>query len=200
MTYTYEGEIKEQEGGWLVTFPAFPGCFGGGDTVGEACENAAEALRLFIAESLDNGERLPRAEFSTPPQAVFVVEVTDEYIAETKCMTVSQAAQELGVSPGRVSQMLTSGQLEPYQHGGRRMVTIASVNDRKANPPAPHRPKRAIPGYRYAEDGTLEVDPDEAPRVKAAIESLITFDGTQDEAIREATRIVNGDDHPQDNG
>ncbi|BAK45575.1 glycerol-3-phosphate dehydrogenase [Eggerthella sp. YY7918] len=43
------------------------------------------------------------------------------------------------MSPGRISQMLTSGQLEAYQNGGKRMVTIASVNERKANPPAPHR-------------------------------------------------------------
>ncbi|BAK45576.1 type II toxin-antitoxin system HicB family antitoxin [Eggerthella sp. YY7918] len=94
MDYIYEGKIEQVESDWLVTFPAFPGCFGGGETLGKACENAAEALRLFIADAIDNGKRLPLPKFSKPPQAVFVVEVADEYIAKTKCTTVSEAAQE----------------------------------------------------------------------------------------------------------
>lgn len=142
MMYTYEGAIERQEGGWLVTFPAFPGCLGDGDTVQAACESAALSLQLAIAEYVDEGMALPRQPINEPPRAVFTVEVTDSFIAETKCMTLKQAAEELGVSQGRITQLLTSGQLEAYEAGGKRLVTIASVNRRKANPPAPHRPKK----------------------------------------------------------
>lgn len=73
---------------------------------------------------------------------MFTVEVTDEDIATSRCMTIKQAAEELGVSISRVSQLVTRGTLEAYEHNGDRLVTIASVNERKANPPAPHRPKK----------------------------------------------------------
>lgn len=42
---------------------------------------------------------------------------------------------------GRASQLAKSGLLDSVEVGGRRMVTIANVNERKANPPAPHRPR-----------------------------------------------------------
>lgn len=56
-------------------------------------------------------------------------------------MTISQAAQTLGITRGRASQLAKSGLLDSVEVDGRRMVTIASVNERKANPPAPHRPR-----------------------------------------------------------
>lgn len=141
MTYTYEADIEKAEGEWLVTVGAFPGCFGGGKSVRKACENAAQALRLFIAEELDNGRKLPRATFHNPPRVVLCVDVDASFISASKCMTTKQAAEELGVTAGRVSQLIRSGGLEAVEVDGRRMVTIASVNERKANPPAPHRPK-----------------------------------------------------------
>lgn len=57
-------------------------------------------------------------------------------------MTVSEAAEYLEVTPGRVSQLLSSGQLEPYMYGNTRLVTIASVNERLANKPEAHRPRK----------------------------------------------------------
>lgn len=142
MSYVYGGQIEKVDGSFLASIPAFPGCFGGGDTIADACRNASEALRLFIAEYLDGGTPLPPQIISTEPSVVFSVDVTDEFLASSKCMTVSDAAEALGISPGRVSQLLDSGGLEAYQHGGTRMVTIASVNARKNNKPAPHRPKQ----------------------------------------------------------
>ena len=143
MTYTYEADIEQSEGGWLVTVRAFPGCFGGGRSVGKACENAAQALRLFIAEYIGSGRKLPRSTFRNPPRVVLCVEVDAGFVDASRCMGTKQAAEELGVTPGRVSQLVRSGLLEAVEVDGRRMVTIASVNARKDNPPAPHRPKRS---------------------------------------------------------
>ena len=44
---------------------------------------------------------------------------------------ISEAAEELGVSPGRVDQLLDSGQLVAAYPTGKRMVTISSVNECK---------------------------------------------------------------------
>lgn len=139
--YTYEADIEQVEGDWLVTVRAFPGCFGGGKTIRKACENAAEALRLFIASAIDNGEKLPRSTFHNPPRVVLCVEVGADFVDSSRCMSTKDAAEYLGVTPGRVSQLIKSGGLDAAMVNGRRMVTIASVDARKENPPAPHRPK-----------------------------------------------------------
>ena len=140
--YTYEGTLERHEDGWFAAVPAFPGAFAGGATAGEACEGAAEALRLNIAEHVDKGLPLPPQEIGDSPQLVLCVEVSDEYVAETKCMTQAEAARELGITTGRVSQLITAGLLEPYQHGGRQLVTIASVNARKQSAPRRGRPRK----------------------------------------------------------
>lgn len=143
MDYTYEGRLERVDGDWLVTFPQFEGCFGGGRTVRKACERAAEALRLAIAQVLSEGGTLPRPSFGTSPQAVFTVQVDERYIEETECVTMARAAEELGVSRGRVSQLVKAGLLDTRNVGGRSMVTLASVAARKSDPPAPHRPRGA---------------------------------------------------------
>lgn len=139
MDYTYEGDIENVEGDWLVTFPQFDGTFGGGHTIDEACENAAEALRLRIASIVDEREPLPR--FHNPSRVVFTVEVDDKYVRRTACMTVSEAAEMLGISRGRVSQLLNLGRLDAVVIDGKRMVTIASVNARLAEDVKAGRPK-----------------------------------------------------------
>ncbi len=144
MDYTYQGAISASEDGWYVDFPDFDGgCFADGNTIEEACKNAAETLRLTIATYIDDSKRLPPPTFCNLPQAVFTVEVSNEYVAVTKCMTPTQAADELGVSVPRIIAMIDQGILEPYQNGGQRLVTIASVNERKANPVRRGRPTKA---------------------------------------------------------
>lgn len=141
MDYTYEASIEQVDGDWLVTFPQFEGTFGGGKTLRKACANASEALRLRIAGMVDEGEPLPRASFRKPPQCVFTVEVDDRYIQGTKTVSQAEAAEMLGIGKSRVSQLVKAGLLDTVNIDGRSRVTIASVNERIANPPAPHRPK-----------------------------------------------------------
>lgn len=132
MFYTYEGSIiRESEGGYTVAVPSFECMVAGGTSVKEACENAAGCLQLLIADMLDNDEPLPEATFGEAPQLVLCVEVGDGFIRESLCMTLAEAAEELGVSPGRVDQLLDSGQLVAAYPTGKRMVTISSVNECK---------------------------------------------------------------------
>lgn len=143
MTYVYEAEMELVDGDWLCTVPAFEdgGTFGGGHSVREAVSRCAQALRLAIADYLEEGSPLPPATFHEPPATVLCVEVDASFVRESACLSVKQAAQELGVTSGRVSQLLRSGGLEGVFVNSRRMVTIASVNARKACPPVPHRPR-----------------------------------------------------------
>ena len=141
--YAYEGRlIKEDDGqGYTIVVPQFPGTAAGGDTIEEVCQEIAGCLQLVIAEYLDTEMVLPKPVFNDPPGVVICVEITDALIAESKCLTVGEAAKYLGVSPSRVCQLLSHGQLEEYRNGGQRMVTLASLNERIKNKPPAHRPK-----------------------------------------------------------
>src|SRR5688500_17214454 len=48
-----------EDGGIVVTFPAFPGCVTQGSTREEAMANAREVLELTIEDMLGHGEQLP---------------------------------------------------------------------------------------------------------------------------------------------
>jgi predicted RNase H-like HicB family nuclease len=46
-------------GGYGVSFPEFPGCISGGDTLAEAADQAAQALRLHVEGMIEDGETIP---------------------------------------------------------------------------------------------------------------------------------------------
>lgn len=143
MGYLYGVDLEQgEQGEWYASFPQFPGAFADGDTMQEAIGNAADVLRMFIAEYLDEGKPLPDSGIRDDTKAVISVDVSDSFRASSKCMTVSEAADALGVTPGRVSQLLTAGQLEPYMDGGTRLVTIESVNARLSSKPRTGRPRK----------------------------------------------------------
>jgi excisionase family DNA binding protein len=141
MNYTYDAVIERDGAGYAVSFPQFPEAITFGATREEAAKRAAEVLILTLAERIEDGRELPLQERTAEVLAVNV-EVTGEVINQSKCYTIDQAAEELGVTAGRVSQLASSGKLQAITFGKKRMVTIASVNERKANPPAAHRPKK----------------------------------------------------------
>ncbi|WP_248922898.1 type II toxin-antitoxin system HicB family antitoxin [Olsenella intestinalis] len=141
MRYVYDAVIERDEDGYAVSFPQFPEAVTFGATREEASRRAAEVLVLALAERIEEGGEIPSQERVAEVLSVGV-EVTGDDIDKSKCLTIDQAAQELGVSAGRVSQLASSGKLTAVTFGKRRMVTIASVNERKANPPLPSRPRK----------------------------------------------------------
>ncbi len=58
-SYTVLFEPAE-EGGYVVTFPDFPGCITEGDTFEEARLNAVEVLELWLEELNAQNHSLPR--------------------------------------------------------------------------------------------------------------------------------------------
>lgn len=129
MDYIYEGQLEWVEDCWITSVPAFPGCFGSGESIKHAVSSGAVALRLFIANFLDNGETLPDPKISEAPQIVFCVEVDSKFIQTSKCLTTVQAAEELETTPTRVSQLVKAGELDTATIDGKELITIASVND-----------------------------------------------------------------------
>ena len=144
MVYAYEAQFEydAEDACWYVSFEQFDGAFTDAETVGDAAIAATEVLTLYVTEYLEQGWELPAPTFHEPPFSVVCIEVDERTIELTKCLTYGQATEELGISQPRVSQLVKSGRLEAREFDGKKMVTIASVNARKANPPAPHRPKR----------------------------------------------------------
>ena len=60
MRYSYKILLtKEDEGGYMVTVPALPGCITQGDNIEEAMVMAQEAIELYIEELQARGEKIP---------------------------------------------------------------------------------------------------------------------------------------------
>ena len=136
MDYVYEGRLDWVEDCWIASVPAFPGCFGSGESIEAAVKSGAEALRLFIADVVDNNEALPGPKISQTPQVVFCVEVDDKFMLESKCLTAEQAAENLEITPARVSKLVEANELDTVMIDGKELITIASVNDWAKRRPA----------------------------------------------------------------
>jgi predicted RNase H-like HicB family nuclease len=50
---------RDATGGYGVAFPDFPGCVSAGNTLAEAADQAAQALRLHVEGMLDDGDAIP---------------------------------------------------------------------------------------------------------------------------------------------
>ena len=144
MLAVYEFEFFDEDGHIL----AFPFDMEGG-TQGrdpkEAAEMAADWLKGEMEHRLMAGAPLPEATFGNDPQhggRVGIVAV-DANLDSIDTVSATDAAELLGVSKARVSQMLASGQLEGYRKGRATLVTLESVKARLADAPKPGRPRKA---------------------------------------------------------
>lgn len=58
MRYTVLLE-KEEDGGYVVSVPALPGCVSQGDTRAQALANIREAMELYIEDCREAGDPVP---------------------------------------------------------------------------------------------------------------------------------------------
>lgn len=58
MRYTVVLE-QEQDGGYVASVPALPGCVSQGDTREEALANIREAIELYLDDCRDAGDPIP---------------------------------------------------------------------------------------------------------------------------------------------
>jgi predicted RNase H-like HicB family nuclease len=72
LSYTVHLDPAE-EGGYVVTVPALPGCMTQGDTFEEAMEMAADAIRCYLEGTLKLGKPIPIEESPRGPSVSRVV-------------------------------------------------------------------------------------------------------------------------------
>lgn len=146
MLYVYEFELFKEEDGWILAFPFdFNGGTQGAD-VAEATEMAADWLKLEIEHRLMNGEDIPEATLGHEPlrEGGRILLVAIEASLDTvPAVTASEAAELLGVSRARVSQMLKAGLLKGFRKGRDSFITRYSVDARLREKPKAGRPKKA---------------------------------------------------------
>ena len=143
MLHVYEFEIFEEDG-WFLAFPYdFEGATQG-ETFKDACEMAADWLQTEIEHREIHGIPLPEATFGNEPEnggKVVIVAVSADKSTVPR-VTLAEAARRLGVSRARVTQMVSSGQLESFELDGRTWVTEGSVSARLEERPSAGRPRK----------------------------------------------------------
>lgn len=148
MKCIYQAVLTPDEDGYSVTVPDLPGCFTYGDTVEDALSMAADAMSTYVAALLADGKQPPAFTQHDCPKDARSIDVffeTDEdYIIDGDVVSASRASEELGVSKGRVTQMLDAGILEGFRRGRRTYITVNSINARLEEAPKAGRPKKVI--------------------------------------------------------
>lgn len=144
MLHVYEFEIIEEAG----LFVALPYDFDGGTqgaTFADACEMAAEWLQVECEYRAIHDEPFPKQTFGNEPKnggKVVIVAVNADKDTVRK-VNASRAAEILGVTKGRISQMVKANQLEAFRDGGTVWVTLDSIEARLAEKPKAGRPAKA---------------------------------------------------------
>ncbi|MCL1796956.1 MAG: type II toxin-antitoxin system HicB family antitoxin [Eggerthellaceae bacterium] len=145
--FIYEATITRNEEGYFATVDDIGGVYADGDTFNEAIEGIVETLQLVLAEYLDTGMTLPKPSFQPSDtdsmRVAIAVEVSPEFIARSKCLTPTEAARELGLSKGRISQLLNCGKLQAIPFGNERLVTLASIHVYKKTSRKAGRPRKS---------------------------------------------------------
>lgn len=157
---------KDQDSSYGVTFPDFPGCTSGGDTLDEACEMAREALMLHLEGMSSYGEHIPPPcspdsalahEDAGYAIALIAVEALperteEEAQAELEAFLASDEYQEIYGTP------LTEEELqilsEPSEDPPQSTLSLKPVPDTRA------ARRYAALVRRHADDGLIVSFPD----------------------------------------
>lgn len=134
MKFIYEAlVIIETNGSYYATIPDLPACSVRAGSYEEAVfllsDYAEEALSRMLCNSIEPpAPTYGRISYDGYSIATMVLHASDE--ANYRVISASQAADMLGVSRARVSQMLKKGTLHGYKTGRDSWVYLASVENR----------------------------------------------------------------------
>lgn len=145
MLHVYEFEVFEEEG-MLLALPYDMDGGTQGEDFKDACEAAADWLQSDMEYRAMHDIPFPDATFGNTPkhggQNIVVAVNADK--GTVRRVTAAEAARRLGVTRGRVSQMIDADQLATFELDGRIWVTEDSVNARLEESPKAGRPKKAV--------------------------------------------------------
>ena len=125
-----EFEFVEDEGAYLCR-PFLSGCTAciRGEGYQTAVELCAGWLKAVVLESLAHDGTAPRPVLGHDPRhdGCIVTIAVDASLSELPAVTGKEAAERLGVSHARSSQLCSDGSLDSWTVGRTRMVTGASI-------------------------------------------------------------------------
>ena len=147
MVHTYEFELYPTGG----SLSAMPFDFEGevkGRSRAEVSRKAVSLLRREIEQRLMHNSPMPKATFGNAPShdgGIVLIASIDASVDAIDTITASEAAEKLGVSRARISQMVKAGILEGYTKGNASFITCESVQRRLNSKPRPGRPRLTKP-------------------------------------------------------
>lgn len=145
--YICEFELVE-DGGWLLCWPFWPGRCDGtqGETLDDALEMSADWLKTMMLDCLMKGKEAPRFALGNMPRrgGRVVAIAVDASLSEVPAVTEKEAAERLGISHARVSQLCRNKTLDSWKVGRTRMVSVESIEMRRVSAPCAGRPKRVL--------------------------------------------------------
>ena len=134
MVYVWEFEFFDGDGGYVDAFPCPPmqGATFGGD-LEDAVASAADWLKETVLDSLMGYCELPPMSFGHNPEngGRIIAVAVDCGLKDIPAMTLSDAAEELGISPACAGQLIEAGLLESWVDGAERMVSKTSIEARR---------------------------------------------------------------------
>jgi predicted RNase H-like HicB family nuclease len=144
-TYAYEYEIVPADNGYFLIYPFELPYATEGIGFDDAMEMTSDILRVSIEECLMAHKEPPTPGYGHKPQhggQVFLASIATS-LDTIDAMRASEAAEVLGVTRGRITQMVKSKLLEGFHKGRDSYVTKASVEARLQDKRAAGRPKKA---------------------------------------------------------
>lgn len=149
MKYIFGAVVREDvdDGGYWAEFPDLPGCYGQGDDFNECVRSASDAVETHVAALIEDGREVPVPSRVQADDGEVVYVYADPETVELgePSISASEAAERLGVSKGRVSQLISAGKLKAYRTPHYTMVTVASVEAYGASPRRAGRPAAVPP-------------------------------------------------------
>ena len=145
MLHVYEFEVFEGDSGMLLAIPYDMDGGTQGRDAREVTEMAADWLQGEMEYRAMRGLPFPEPTFDNEPRhggriLAIAVNAGKESIPR---ITAAEAARRLGVTRGRVSQMIRAGQLDTFELDGRTWVAEYSVEARLAEKPKAGRPRKS---------------------------------------------------------
>ena len=144
MLYLCEFEIIEKQG----MYEAYPiGLEGAtcGNSLTDVAEMAADWLKGDADLRLMLGQEIPELPLGNTPshdQGRILLVAVEANVDTIDAVSATEAAEMLGVTRGRVSQMLKAGQLLGFTRGRNTYVSRDSLEARLAEAPKAGRPKK----------------------------------------------------------
>jgi excisionase family DNA binding protein len=125
-------------------------CYARGDSLEDVLKSAPDALETHIGTYLADGKDVPPSTFGHKADKDQILAVISFEVAAASVgahhIAARYVAERLGISRGRISQLLKEGRLEGYRNGREVMVSEASVKRFIANKRGVGRPPKEQSG------------------------------------------------------